>query len=107
MTFRQKTVVRIVVASLLLAGLTYREIMSGYSIHTIVLLLGIVFLISGILIVLPKRYTLTGRFMPNLEEQLTPVWGYGPPKNWRPIIAALDLVVGIALIAWVVFRSKY
>jgi hypothetical protein len=102
MTLRQKTIIRVAVGGLLLVGLIYREVRNGYSPHTIALLFGIVFLIAGIISIVAKRYTLTGRFAPNLEEQLTPIWGYGPPKRWLPIIIALDFLVGIALIAWAV-----
>jgi len=86
----------------LLVGLMYREVRSGYSPQTIALLFGVTFLIAGGISILPKRYTLIGRLVPNFEEQLTPIWGYGPSKRWQPIIAALELLIGIALIAWAV-----
>lgn len=102
MTLGQKTIVRVAIGGLLLAGLIYRAVRQGYSPHTVALLFGIVFLIAGIISFVPKRYTLAGKFMPNLEEQLTPLWGYGPPKRWLPIIATVEFLGGIGLIAWAV-----
>jgi hypothetical protein len=104
MTLRQKTIIRVTIASLLMAGLIYREFQRGYSLHTVALLSGITLLVCAIVNVMPKRFTFTGRYMPNLEEQLTPIWGYGPPKHWRPFIAGLFFLSGIALVIWAIFN---
>jgi hypothetical protein len=104
MSLWQRTVVRIGLASALLAVLIIRFLRFGYPIRTELLFAGGTLAIGGLgsLIIRPFLY----KAAPNIDEQLKPVWGYGLPMRMRVPLLIFMTIVGLGIIAWAMFGLK-
>ena len=105
MNLWQKTLIRIGAASVLLAILILRFFQFGYSLRTNMLVAGATLAVGGAgsLAIRPFLY----KKVPTIDDQLTPMFGYGLPKKARVPFLVLLVVIGVGLIAWATLILKY
>ena len=94
----QRTVLRVIAAGAFLMFLFYRTYETGGFSKENSLYLGIGFFGAGLL-----TFFLRAKFdraAPDLQDRLTPVWGYGVPRRYQPVTSYLILALGVGLIIW-------
>jgi hypothetical protein len=97
----QRTVLRVVVAGSLLVYLLYRFQQSGLFAKDNAMLLGILLMMMGAL-----SFYFRAKFkrsVPDLQERLIPIWGYGLPQWGQMATSWLIIVLGVGLVAWAQF----